>query len=91
MAGGNTTIGGTNSTLATTVTSFASGDSIPAWSATGLYTYQAFPTMISNAAFEFLTTATSATAGVASLPSGPVGFMVVQLGTSSVRLPYYAA
>lgn len=90
MPGGNTTIGGTNSTLATTYTTLASGDSLPAWSATGVATYQAFATMISNASFQYLTTATSATAGAATLPSGPVGFLVIPLGTSSVRLPYYA-
>lgn len=90
MPGGNTTIGGSESTLATTVTTFASGDILPAWSATGDVTYQAFATMISNVAFQYLTTATSATAGVATLPSGPVGFLVIPLGTTSVRLPYYA-
>lgn len=85
MAGGNVTI----SDLATQTT-FASGDSVPAWSATGASTYQAFATQISNAVFQYLTTATTGTAGVAALPTGPVGFLVVPLGTTSVRLPYYA-
>jgi hypothetical protein len=85
MAGGNVTI----FDLATQAV-MASGDSVPAWSATGSYTYQVLATQISNAAFQYLTTATIGTAGVAALPTGPVGFLVVQLGTTSVRLPYYA-
>lgn len=85
MAGGNVTI----NDLATQAT-FASGDSVPVWSATGAYTYQAFATQISDVSFQYLTTATIGTAGVAALPTGPVGFLIVPLGTTSVRLPYYA-
>lgn len=89
MTGGNVTIGGTNG-LATTNTVTASGDSLPAWSATGSYTYQAFPSMIVLAGVNSLGTATSATAGVATLPSGPVGFISITVGGTAYKLPYYA-
>lgn len=35
------------------------------------------------------TTAAIAVAGVASLPSGPVGFLTVSINGTSVKLPYY--
>lgn len=89
MSGGNVTIGGSNG-LATTNTVMASGDSVPAWSATGTYTYQAFASMIVLAGVKDLSTATAATAGVATLPSGPVGYIVVTVGAASVKIPYYA-
>lgn len=83
---------GANVTVANlpTQTVMASGDSVWGWSATGAYTYQIFSTQISGAAFKYLTTATISTAGIAALPTGPVGFMVVPLGTAVVRIPYYA-
>ncbi len=83
---------GANVTVAQlpTQTTMASGDSVWAWSATGGYTYQVFATQISNAAFQYRTTATSGTAGVAALPSGPVGFVIIPLGTATVKIPYYA-
>ena len=36
------------------------------------------------------TTATTATAGAQTLPANPVGFLVVSLNGTSVKLPYYA-
>lgn len=85
MAGANVTV-----SQLPTQTTMASGDSAWGWSATGGYTYQIFATQFSGAAFKYLTTATGSTAGVAALPTGPVGFLVIPLGTSVVRLPYYA-
>jgi hypothetical protein len=85
MSGGNVTVA-----QLPTQTTMASGDSVWGWSATGGYTYQIFATQFSDASFQYLTTATGSTAGAATLPSGPVGFMVVPLGTTSVRVPYYA-
>ena len=90
MSGSNVTI----HQLPTTVTLVA-GDSFPAWSAVGASTYQAFATQVS--AFVFSTTvaltgqstATIATAGLVNLASGPVGYLVVSLNGTSVKLPYY--
>lgn len=35
-------------------------------------------------------TATSATAGSATMPSNPVGFIIVKIGGSNVKIPYFA-
>lgn len=40
-------------------------------------------------AFTGQSTATIAIAGVAALPSGPVGFLVVSINGSPFKLPYY--
>lgn len=96
MSGGNTTIGGTESTLATTVTSIASGDSMPAWSATGAITYQAFPSMIAAVTYSTTvaltnqTTATAcATGAVSFFASSPAGFVTVSINGTPMKLPYY--
>lgn len=85
MSGGNVTV-----TQLPTQATMASGDSVPAWSATGSYTYQAFPSQIVPAGINTLPTATTATAGAATLPSGPVGFVTVTIGGTDYQLPYYA-
>lgn len=94
MSGGNVTIGGSTG-LPTTQYTVATGDSFPAWSATGNSTYQAFASMIADVVYAIpmtliQSTATIAVAGVASLPSGPVGFISIQLNGNAVRIPYYS-
>jgi hypothetical protein len=37
------------------------------------------------------TTATTATAGAATLPANPLGFLVLNLGGTAVKVPYYSA
>jgi hypothetical protein len=37
------------------------------------------------------TTATTATAGSETLPAAPLGFLVLNLGGTPVKVPYYAA
>lgn len=91
MAGANVTI----NQLPTTIYTMATGDSVPAWSATGESTYQAFASMIADVVYAIpvtltnQTTATSAVAGVATLPSGPVGFLQIQINGNAYKLPYY--
>lgn len=91
MSGGNVTI----AQLPTTVYTMATGDSVPAWSATGEVTYQAFASMIADVVYAIpvtltnQTTATIAVAGVATLPSGPVGFLRLQINGNSYKIPYY--
>lgn len=80
-----------------TQSAIVAGDSLPAWSATGSSTYQAFATQVS--AFVFSTTmvmtgqstATIATAGAVTLASGPVGYLIVSLNGTAVKFPYYSA
>lgn len=37
------------------------------------------------------TTAASATAGAAALPANPLGFLVMNLGGTVIKIPYYSA
>lgn len=85
MSGGNVTIGGFN----TTTTPMANGDSVPAYQATASATVRFLATQI-NAYIFASTTATNAVAGVATLPSGPVGFVTVSIGGTNYKLPYYS-
>lgn len=46
-------------------------------------------TFATNMALTGQSTATIAVAGVAALPSGPVGFLTVSINGTSLKLPYY--
>lgn len=83
MSGGNVTIGQFN----TTTTAPVAGDSFAAYQATASATVQFLATQLLQTVFK--STATIAVAGVATLPSGPVGFIVVSLNGTNVKLPYY--
>lgn len=81
---GNVTIGQFN----TTTTPMAAGDSLAAYQATASATVRFLATQVLD--YVFQSTATVATAGVATLASGPVGYIVVSLNGTNVKLPYYA-
>lgn len=83
MSGGNVTIG----QFPTTTTPMDAGDSIAGYQATASATVRFLATQVSP--FTATTTATSATAGVAALPSGPVGFLPVTINGVDYKLPYY--
>lgn len=82
MSGGNVTV-----VQFPTTTALAAGDSIADYAATASTTVRFLATQV--LAYAFATTATSAVAGVATLPSGPVGFIVVSLSGTNVKIPYY--
>ena len=84
MSGGNVTIGQFN----TTTTAPVSGDSFAAYQATASTTVRFLATQVLE--YVFQSTATVATAGVVTLASGPVGYIVVSLNGTNVKLPYYA-
>lgn len=87
MTGGNVTVA-----QLPTQTTTASGDSAWVWSATGGYTYQAFPRQLTLAGVNALTTATSCSTGVVSfLASTPAGFLSITVGGTAMKLPYYNA
>lgn len=46
-------------------------------------------TLATTPVFTGQSTATIAVAGVAALPTGPVGFLVVSINGTSFKLPYY--
>jgi len=91
MSGGNVTI----FQFATTSTAPVNGDRIAAWQTTASQTVQFLASQI--VAYTYSTTpiltgqstATIATAGVADLPTGPVGFLSVSIGGTLYKLPYY--
>ena len=84
MSGGNVTIGQFN----TTTTPMANGDSIAAYQATASMTVRFLATQVN--AYIFPSTATVAVAGVATLPTGPAGFVTVSINGTNFKLPYYA-
>lgn len=92
MAGGNVTI----FQFATTSTNPVNGDRIAGWQTTASQTVQFLASQV--VAYTFSTTplltgqstATSATAGAVSFTaSTPVGFLVISVNGTSVKLPYF--
>ncbi len=65
----------------------AAGDSLAAYQATASTTVRFLATQIN--AYVLGSTSTVAVAGVAALPSGPVGFVTVSIGGTNYKLPYY--
>ncbi len=84
MSGGNVTIGG----FPTTTTPPRAGDSFAAYQATASSTVRFLATQVLQLVFQ--STATSAVAGAVPLASSPVGYIVVSLNGTNVKLPYYA-
>lgn len=91
MSGGNVTI--LQFTAATTAP--VAGDYFAGWQTTASQTVRFYATQVAayvyatSVALTNQTTATAATAGAVTLASGPVGYLVISLNGTSVKVPYY--
>lgn len=94
MSGNNVTI---NDLATSHAASVPGGDALLVWSATGSSSYQALATQMAAAVYSVSVTLTNQTTAttvgaagvVTALPSAPLGYLVVSVNGTSVKLPYY--